>query len=91
MNPLSFLMQMIRIAIPYLFAASGGVVAERSGIVSLTLEGFMLGGAFNQLFRGHERQGMDLLFNSQCSRALTKCVLVSVRPGAPQIEVNPIA
>jgi general nucleoside transport system permease protein len=45
-NPLSFLAQMIRIAIPYLFAASGGVVAERSGIVSLTLEGFMLGGAF---------------------------------------------
>ena len=46
MSPLSFLAQMIRIAIPYLFAASGGVVAERSGIVSLTLEGFMLSGAF---------------------------------------------
>src|SRR2546423_9586538 len=46
MNPLSFLTQMIRIAIPYLFAASGGVVAERSGIVSLTLDGFMLAGAF---------------------------------------------
>jgi general nucleoside transport system permease protein len=42
----TFLAQMIRIAIPYLFAASGGVVAERSGIVSLTLEGFMLSGAF---------------------------------------------
>src|SRR5437868_5857095 len=38
---------MIRIAIPYLFAAAGGVVAERSGIVSLTLEGFMLAGAFS--------------------------------------------
>src|SRR5258705_510710 len=37
---------MIRMAIPYLFAASGGVVAERAGIVSLTLEGFMLSGAF---------------------------------------------
>ena len=46
MNPVTFLMQMIRIAIPYLFAASGGVVAERAGIVSLTLEGFMLSGAF---------------------------------------------
>jgi simple sugar transport system permease protein len=45
-NPISFLTQMIRIAIPYLFAASGGVVAERAGIVSLTLEGFMLTGAF---------------------------------------------
>lgn len=46
MNPVTFLTQMIRIAIPYLFAASGGVIAERAGIVSLTLEGFMLGGAF---------------------------------------------
>jgi simple sugar transport system permease protein len=45
-NPVTFLTQMIRIAIPYLFAASGGVVAERAGIVSLTLEGFMLSGAF---------------------------------------------
>lgn len=42
----AFVVQTIRIAIPYLFAASGGVVAERSGIVSLTLEGFMLTGAF---------------------------------------------
>lgn len=46
MNPVSFLTQMVRISIPYLFAASGGVVAERAGIVSLTLEGFMLSGAF---------------------------------------------
>ena len=53
MNPISFLTQMIRIAIPYLFAASGGVVAERSGIVSLTLEGFMLGGAFAAVVGTH--------------------------------------
>jgi simple sugar transport system permease protein len=44
---------MIRIAIPYLFAASGGVVAERSGIVSLTLEGFMLSGAFAAVLGTH--------------------------------------
>lgn len=53
MNPLSFLAQMIRIAIPYLFAASGGVVAERAGIVSLTLEGFMLSGAFGAVVGTH--------------------------------------
>ena len=46
MNPLSFVTQMIRIAIPYLFAASGGVIAERAGIISLELEGLMLTGAF---------------------------------------------
>lgn len=44
---------MIRIAIPYLFAASGGVVAERSGVVSLTLEGFMLTGAFAAVVGTH--------------------------------------
>jgi general nucleoside transport system permease protein len=43
---LAFIAQTIRIAIPYLFAAAGGVVAERAGVVSLTLEGFMLTGAF---------------------------------------------
>lgn len=42
----TFLTQTLRIAIPYLFAAAGGTVAERSGIISLTLEGFMLTGAF---------------------------------------------
>src|ERR671919_1212556 len=42
----AFVAQTIRIAIPYLFAASGGVVAERAGVVSLTLEGFMLTVAF---------------------------------------------
>ena len=43
---LLLLLQTLRIAIPYLFAASGGVLADRAGIVSLTLEGFMLAGAF---------------------------------------------
>jgi ABC-type uncharacterized transport system permease subunit len=42
----TFLTQTIRIAIPYLFAAAGGTIAERSGIISLTLEGFLLTGAF---------------------------------------------
>lgn len=46
MNPFQFIGQTLRIAVPYLFAAQGGVLAERAGIISLTLEGFMLGGAF---------------------------------------------
>jgi len=29
MNPISFLTQMLRISAPYLFAAGGGVIAER--------------------------------------------------------------
>jgi ABC-type uncharacterized transport system permease subunit len=45
----AFLAQTLRIAVPYLFAAAGGVLAERAGIISLTLEGFMLGGAFTAM------------------------------------------
>ena len=42
----AFLTQTLRIAIPYLFAATGGVVSERSGLIALGLEGYMLAGAF---------------------------------------------
>src|SRR6476620_810257 len=53
MNPISFLTQMLRISAPYLFAAGGGVIAERSGIISLGLEGFMLTGAFTATLGAH--------------------------------------
>ena len=43
---LAFLAQAIRIATPYFFAAAGGVLSERVGVIGLTLEGFMLTGAF---------------------------------------------
>jgi simple sugar transport system permease protein len=42
----AFLAQTLRIVIPYLLAAAGGVLSERAGVVALTLEGFMLTGAF---------------------------------------------
>jgi len=45
-NLLALFAQTVRIAIPYLFAAAGGVLAERSGVISLGLEGYMLAGAF---------------------------------------------
>jgi simple sugar transport system permease protein len=43
---LAFLAQTLRIVIPYLFAAAGGVISERGGVIALALEGFMLSGAF---------------------------------------------
>ncbi|MGQ0646374.1 MAG: ABC transporter permease [Gemmatimonadaceae bacterium] len=46
MSILAFLVQTLRIATPYLYAASGGVLSERAGIIALTLEGWMLTGAF---------------------------------------------
>jgi len=43
---LLFALQTIRIAIPYLLAAAGGVMSERVGVIALGLEGLMLSGAF---------------------------------------------
>lgn len=40
------LFQWLRIAAPYLCAAAGGVLSERAGIIALTLEGYLLAGAF---------------------------------------------
>lgn len=46
MMVLAFIVQTLRIATPYLLAASGGVLSERAGVIALTLEGWMLTGAF---------------------------------------------
>lgn len=46
MSALAFLLQTLRISVPYLLAAAGGVMSERVGIIALGLEGMMLSGAF---------------------------------------------
>lgn len=50
---LLFLVQTLRIAVPFLFAAAGGALSERAGVVALALEGFMLGGAFGAVVGSH--------------------------------------
>jgi len=43
---LSFVVQVLRITMPYALAAMGGVVSERSGVINIALEGILLMGAF---------------------------------------------
>ena len=49
----AFLTQIIRIAVPYVFAALGGSLTERSGVVDLALEAKLLFGAFAAAAIGH--------------------------------------
>lgn len=56
MTALVILAQVLRIAVPYLFAAAGGVLSERAGIVALTLEGYLLAGGFGAAVATHYTQ-----------------------------------
>ncbi len=50
---LAFLAQVLRIAVPYAFAAMGGAITERSGVIDLALEAKLLFGAFAAAAVGH--------------------------------------
>ncbi len=41
-----FLAQLVRISVPYVLAAMGGTISERSGVINIALEGKLLVGAF---------------------------------------------
>jgi simple sugar transport system permease protein len=43
---LAFILQGLRISVPYALAALGGALSERAGVINLALEGMLLAGAF---------------------------------------------
>lgn len=57
---LALIAQVLRMALPYWFAAAGGVLAERAGVISLGLEGYLLGGAFVAALASHATGSVTL-------------------------------
>ena len=88
---LAFLTQTVRIAMPYLFASAGGVLSERSGLIGLGLEGYMLLGAFcaalGSYFTGSPWAGVAAGIVGGASLALLYA-LCSVRYKADQVVVG---
>ncbi len=59
-EPLVILLQILRIAVPYVLTSVGATFSERGGVVNLALEGLMLAGAFGAAF-GQYRTGSALV------------------------------
>jgi simple sugar transport system permease protein len=88
MSALSMLSQLLGIAVPYLFAAGGGTLAERAGVVSLTLQAFLLSGAFGAVMGAHWTGSIwgGLAVALLCGLAVAALhALACIRFGADQI------
>ncbi len=85
---IGFLVQIVRISVPYVLAALGGTYSERGGVVNIALEGLMLWGAFGFVLgsaaTGSPVAGLGLGVVAGVANAAL-LALVCVRFGANQI------
>ncbi|MBL7543036.1 MAG: ABC transporter permease [Bdellovibrionaceae bacterium] len=59
---LSFILSVLRVSTPLIFAAQAGLLSEKSGVVQIALEGFMLVGAFSAAVFAHYTKSSHLGF-----------------------------
>lgn len=75
---LDLLKAVLRMATPLLFAALGGLVCERAGIINIALEGMMLAGAFFAVagtqWTGNPWLGLIIGLVASCSLALIHAI-----------------
>lgn len=85
---LLFLLQVLRIAVPYVLASLGATVSERGGVINLALEGLLLMGAFGaaigQYYTGSALIGVFVAIGFGLLFALLHGV-VTISLGANQI------
>ena len=84
----AFLVQVLRISVPYVLCALGGTVCERSGVTNLALEGMLLAGAFTTTcgaFFGGGIAGGVLAGVAGGAAIAALYALVTLRFGADQI------
>jgi ABC-type uncharacterized transport system permease subunit len=63
MEFLEFLLSILRVSSPLIMAALAGVWSERSGVINIALEGFMLMGALTGAVVGYSTQNAILGFS----------------------------
>ncbi len=84
----AFLAQVVRISVPYLLAALGGALCERSGVVDLALEAKLLCGAFAAAVVGHDTGSVALAIVAGAAAGMAVGAvqaLWAIRLGADQI------
>ena len=85
---MNFILQILRITVPYALAALGGALSERAGVINIALEGTLLVGAFGAAVGGYYTGSaiVGLMFGVVCGMVLQLAhAIATVRQHADQI------